>query len=179
MKGYYRLATAQLELKDYDMALSTIKQGLSLDSENSQLLKIMRKIKLAQRSENTNTVTEINDGKMLDNATAQEIMDIQRQHAETTKEYNKVQTNLTKMQREQKINQITLDELEKNPSDGAYYRSAGKVFMRHARDDVFDHLKTAMEDQGKKQSELIQKMEFLERRIQSQQQNMKELRSSR
>jgi chaperonin cofactor prefoldin len=176
MKGYYRLATAQLELKDYELALATIKQGLSLDANNSQLLKVMRSIKQAKRA--ATTVTETN-GKKLDIATSQELHDLQIQHAETTREYNKVQANLSKLQREHKINQITLDELEKNPSDGAYFRSTGKVFMKHQRDDIVGHLKVVMEDQGKRQSELTQKTEFLERRIQSQQQNVQELRSSR
>lgn len=176
MKGYYRLATAQLELKDYDMALATIKQGLSLDANNAQLLKVMRNIKYAKRA--ATTVPETNE-KKLDIATSQELHDLQLQHAETTREYNKVQANLSKLQREHKINQITLDELEKNPSEGAYFRSTGKVFMKHDRDDIFGHLKNVMGEQGKRQTELVQKMEFLERRIHSQQQNVQELRSSR
>mmetsp|Transcript_93088 Transcript_93088/g.260320 ORF Transcript_93088/g.260320 Transcript_93088/m.260320 type:complete len:254 (+) Transcript_93088:155-916(+) len=176
VKGYYRLATAQLELKDYDMALATIKQGLSLDANNAQLLKVMRNIKYAKRA--ATTVPETNE-KKLDIATSQELHDLQLQHAETTREYNKVQANLSKLQREHKINQITLDELEKNPSEGAYFRSTGKVFMKHDRDDIFGHLKNVMGEQGKRQTELVQKMEFLERRIHSQQQNVQELRSSR
>jgi tetratricopeptide (TPR) repeat protein len=176
MKGYYRLATAQLEQKHYDMALATIKQGLSLDANNSQLLKVMRNIKHAKGA---GTIVPETNGKKLDTATSQELHDLQLQHAETTREYNKVQANLSKLQREHKINQITFDELEKNPSDGAYFRSTGKLFMKHGRDDVFGHLKVVMGEQGKRQSELIQKMEFLERRIQSQQQNVQELRSSR
>ena len=103
MKGYYRLATAQLELKDYDMALATIKQGLSLDANNAQLLKVMRNIKYAKRA--ATTVPETNE-KKLDIATSQELHDLQLQHAETTREYNKVQANLSKLQREHKINQI-------------------------------------------------------------------------
>ena len=176
MKGYYRLATSQLELKDYDMALATIKQGLSLDANNAQLLKVMRNIKQAKRA--ATIVPETNETK-LDTATSQELHDLQVQYAETTREYSKVQANLSKLQREHKINQITFEELEKNPGDGAYFRSAGKIFMKHPRDDIFGYLKGTMDLQAKKESELIQKTEFLERRLHSQQQNVQELRSAR
>lgn len=175
MKGYYRLATAQLELEDFDMALATIKQGLSLDANNAQLLKVMRNIKQAKRAA---TVVATSNEKPIDSATSQELRDLQIQLAETSREYNKVQANLTKLLREQRMNEITLNELEKNPSEGSYFRSIGKVFVKHARDDIYGHLKSVMEEQGKNQSDLMQKSDFLERRMQSQQQNVQELRTS-
>lgn len=175
MKGYYRLATALLELGDFDSALAAIKQGLALDANNSQLLKLMRNIKQAKRAA---TVAVTSDEKLIDSATSQELRDLQIQHAETTREFNKVQANLTKLQRETKMKEITLDELEKHPSQGSYFRSVGKVFLKHSRDDVICHLKAVMEEQGKNQSDLMQKLEFLERKIQSQRQNVEELRSS-
>lgn len=175
MKGYYRLATAQLEMEDFDLALATIKQGLALDANNSQLLKVMRNIKQAKRAATT-AVTS--NEKLIDSATSQELRDLQIQHAETAREFNKVQANLTKLQQETKMKEITLDELEKYPSQGAYFRSVGKVFLKHSREDVVGHLRAAMEEQGKIQSDLMQKLEFLERKIQSQRQNVEELRSS-
>lgn len=175
IKGYYRLATAQLELQEYDMALATIKQGLSLDANNSQLLKVMRSIKQSKRAANAPPSAA---EQKLDNATTQELHDLQMQHALTTREYNKVQANLSKIQREHRMNQITLDELEKNPSDGMHFRNTGKIFMKHKREDIFDHLKSVMKAQRKSENELVQKMEFLQRRLQSQQQNVKELKAS-
>ncbi len=175
MKGYYRLATAQLELGDFELAIATIKQGLALDANNTQLLKVMRTIKQAKRAA---TVSATTNEKPIDNAISQELRDLHLQHADTNKEHNKVQVHLTKLQRESRMNQITLDELEKNPSEGSYFRSVGKVFVKHSREEIFGRLKTALEEQGKNQSDLMQKLEFLERRMHSQEQNIQELRAS-
>lgn len=175
MKGYYRLANAQLELEDYDMAVATIKQGLSLDANNSQLLKVLRDIKLAKKSKEKSVMSS---ERQLDHATSQELRDLQIQLAETSREYNKIKANLTKSQREQKMSEITLAELEKNPSTGCHFRSAGKVFIKQPRDEIFSFLKTTMDRHDKLQTDLQQKIEFLERRLLSQQANVRELTSS-
>ena len=44
VKGYYRLATAQLALEEYDAAQATIKQGLVMDANNAPLLKLLTTI---------------------------------------------------------------------------------------------------------------------------------------
>ena len=175
MKGYYRLAIAQLELEDYDMAAATIKQGLNLDGNNSQLLKVLRDIKLAKKSKDRPAQSS---GRQLDHATSQELRDLQIQIAETSREYNKVKANLSKAQREQKMSEITLDELEKNPSVGSHFRSAGKVFLMQPREEIYSLLRATIERHGKAQTDLHQKIEFFERRLQSQQQNARELMST-
>ena len=76
------------------------------------------------------------------------------------------------------MNEITLQELEANPSSGGYYKSVGKIFMKSTSDRVLDNLKSSMEEQKKKETDLKQKIEYLERRIKSQEQNMQELASS-
>jgi chaperonin cofactor prefoldin len=175
VKGYYRLATAQLELEDYDLARATIKQGLALDANNNQLLKVLRSIKQAKKAATTAVYAP---QKKLDTATSRELYDLQVQHSQTTREYNTVQANLTKTQREHRMHQVTLGELEASPSSGGYYRTIGKMFIKSTRDHVLDHLKSNMEDEQKKESDLTQKMEYLERRSKSQEQNMQELASS-
>lgn len=174
MKGYYRLATAQLELKQLDMALATIKQGLSLDANNQQLLKVLRSIKTARRAA---AVSAKEAYGSFDNATTQELHDLQLQHAETAREYNKVEANRSKLKREQRMNQLTLDELEKNPSNGAHFQSLGKIFLKQDRSSIFKKVHDSMEKQRKNETDLSQKMEFLRRRMESQQQNLRELRA--
>ena len=175
VKGYYRLAIAQLELEDYDLAQATIKQGLALDANNNQLLKVLRTIKQKKKAATTAVYAP---QKKLDTATSRELRDLQVQNFQTSKEYNAVQANLGKTQREFKMYKVTLDELEANPSTGGYYRSIGKIFMKSTRDRVLEHLKSTMEGEQKKEIDLTQKMEYLERRIKSQEQNMQELVSS-
>ena len=45
IKGCYRLATAQMELDLLDDHLATVKKGLAMDIDNTQLLKLQRSIK--------------------------------------------------------------------------------------------------------------------------------------
>jgi chaperonin cofactor prefoldin len=178
MKGYYRLATAQLESEDYDMAQATIKQGLALDANNSQLLKVLRSIKLAKKAK-TSGVSALASAsahqRKVDAASSKELYDLQIQNSQTVGEYQTVQANLTKAQREQKIIRVTLDDLETSLEANGYYRSMGKIFVKSTRERVTDHLRSSIQDQSKKESDLSQKMDYLERRIKSQRQNMEEL----
>ena len=180
IKGYYRLATAQLESKDYDAAEATIKQGLNLDANNSQLLKILRSIKQARKVASLASMPRKNgtDSRQLDTAVARELQELQLQHNKTAREYNTFQANLTKAQREEKMYGITMQELEKNPAtSGNYFRSVGKIFMKSTQPQVLEHLQKNIAGQQKKQQELTGKLEYLEKRLKSQQLNMKELTS--
>ena len=175
VKGYYRLATAQLELEEYDSAQSTIKQGLALDANNSPLLRLLRSIKQAKKAATTAVYAP---NKKLDTSTSKELYDLRVQHSETTREFNTVKANLNKIQREQRIQQITLQELESNPSSGSYFRSIGKIFMKSSKDYVLNHLRSSADEEQKKESDFKQKMVYLEKRLSSQEQNIQELVSN-
>jgi chaperonin cofactor prefoldin len=193
IKGYYRLATAQLELKSYDSAEATIKQGMNLDANNSQLSRTLRSIKHARKlaaavtcssstmsssSSSTIGATKTANGhRQLDTATARELHDLRLQHNKTAQEYNTVQANVTKAEREEKMYHLTLQELQARPSTN-YYRSVGKVFVQSSHPQILQHLNTNITTQQSKQQELTGKMEYLEKRLKSHQLNMKELTSS-
>jgi chaperonin cofactor prefoldin len=186
MKGYYRLATTQLEMEEYEMAQATIKQGLTLDANNSQLLKVLRSIKQAKKAADnaSNAKQKQADFSLptangrLDTAASRELYDLQVQHSQTVREYNTAQANLTKSQREHKMQEITHKELQEQPAESACYRTIGKVFVKSTRGNVLDHIQSNMDLQQKKQADMTQKLDYLERRIKSQQQNMQELVSS-
>uniref|UniRef100_A0A7R9X0M1 Hsp70-Hsp90 organising protein n=1 Tax=Craspedostauros australis TaxID=1486917 RepID=A0A7R9X0M1_9STRA len=180
MKGYYRLAQAQNELKAYDAAQSTIKQGLALDANNTQLLKLMRETKqnkrLAEQQKDAATSMPLpTTGKQLDSATTKELQDLQIQYSQSTREYNAVQAHMNKSLREQKMQQVTQEELGKDDSNLAMYKSVGKVFVKSSKENIMEYLETSVAEQGKKQKDMTQKLEYLEKRIKSQRQNMEEL----
>lgn len=192
VKGYYRLAMAQLESEQYDMAQSTIKQGLAVDPNNAPLLKLMGTIKKAKKAAATAAAVAaggtgagsssaaaggnaIGGAGKLDQATSRELYDLEVQYKQTIREFKFVQVNLNKYQKEQQMANATLGELEANPAVGAYYRSVGKAFLKSTRDDVLDHLKRNNEESSKKENDLAQKLKYLERRLMSQKQNMREL----
>lgn len=181
IKGYYRLATAQLESKAYDAAEATIKQGLAIDANHAQLTKLLRNVKLYKKaaaapSSSQSVPSSGGMNRQLDTATARELHDLQVQYGVTAREYNTVKANLTKAEREEKMYGVTLKEVKDHPSaSGDYFRSVGKLFMRQSQTEILEHLDNNINDQKKKQQELSGKSEYLEKRLKSQQMNMKEL----
>lgn len=162
IKGYYRLAAAQMELKDFDAALGTIRQGLALDKDNSQLLKQQRTVKHLKkeatkpRPANGGAVMPTS-GKQLDAATHRELQDLQLQYNQANREFNTVNANLVKTQREYHINELTKTELDELPVEANCYRSIGKMFMKSSKPGVIEHLEKRMEDQKKKEADMTQK----------------------
>jgi len=193
IKGFYRLAAAQIELKQYDNALVTVKQALQIDNNNAQLLKQQKTIKQLKRAFDYNEKSKNNNGAAtapqnnysirnltqahnLDSATAKELQDLQLQYHQTNREYNTVQANLVKIQREYKINEVTKEELEhKIPAASNCYQSVGKMFVKSSRNNVMESLNKAIDNEKKKEKDLTSKSEYLERRLKSQQQNISEL----
>lgn len=196
IKGYYRLANAQSEQNEFDAALATIKQGLAIESDNVQLLKQMRQIKARRsglRKADTSTSSSspaaapssnaAMPGGMipgygnLDATTSQEVMDLQQQLTATMKEYRIVQANINKAVHGRKSADITKSELEKLPrgTDAKLYRGVGKMFMLTSRSDIMTHLDDSIAKDGKDEKDLSAKLDYLERRMKSQQQNIIEL----
>eukprot|EP00593_Proboscia_inermis_P005843 CAMPEP_0171299686 /NCGR_PEP_ID=MMETSP0816-20121228/8550_1 /TAXON_ID=420281 /ORGANISM="Proboscia inermis, Strain CCAP1064/1" /LENGTH=269 /DNA_ID=CAMNT_0011775695 /DNA_START=18 /DNA_END=827 /DNA_ORIENTATION=+ len=186
VKGYYRLATAQIELNDLDGAHSTIKQGLNVDPSNNQLSKQLRIVNgkkkeiakaIAKKAKSAGNNAAPRSVGNVDSSVSQELMDLQEQYISTNREYNTVTAHITKAQREQRTNELTKSELEKLPQESSskMYRSIGKMFLLSGREAIMDHLGTAMKDEAKKEVDLKQKLDYLERRIKSQRQNIQEL----
>ena len=173
VKGYYRLATAQMEMKDWDAAEATIKQGLGVDGSNPQLQKQMRTVKQAKKAQ----AAAATRTRTMDASSSKELTELQQQYVQTNREYNTVKANILKAQREYKSDEITNAELEKLPQDdnAKMYRGIGKMFLLSSRDDVMDHLNKHMETEKKREGDLTQKLDYLERRMKSQRSNMEEL----
>jgi prefoldin subunit 1 len=185
LKGYYRLALAQVELKDYTAALATIRQGLSMEATHPQLLKLLRTVQQQQqRSSASNNSLASTGGPtsrvLLDDATRKEFEDLQVEHTRAAREHGAVQGQLQSAQRQAKMAELTRKELEDVSDDTKCYRSVGKAFLRSwsNKSQVIEHLDKQVSDFAKQESDLVQKTEYLERRIKSQRQNMEELISS-
>ncbi len=190
IKGYYRLAVAQIEKNELDAASSSIKQGLNIDPENTQLLKLMRSIKLKKQvlkaekqSDAAKIAAAASSGVMGagDSSLQKEIMDLQNQLKATVRDYSTVNADILKAQKSQRVNEITIRELDTLPkeSDTKMYMGVGKMFMAASREIVHSRLEEEIKDYDKKATELTQKKEYLERRMKSQQQNIFELTSTK
>jgi chaperonin cofactor prefoldin len=178
IKGYYRLSSAQIELRQYDGATATIRQGLTLEANNVQLLKQMRIIKQLQKVEAAKLATQKTKSYGgVDEAASSELQELQVQYGQTNREFGTVQANLNMTQREYKMADLTKTELEEVPEGTKCYRSIGKMFMMSTQESVLGHLDKQINDNKKKEGEMTQKMEYLERRMKSQRQNIEELMS--
>jgi chaperonin cofactor prefoldin len=183
VKGYYRLAVSLIELKDLDKAAATIQQGLRVDPNNPQLSKQLRAVRQLKKAISSghgvpsasNALSHTLPRYKLDDSTARELQDLQNQYAQTSREMGAVQANLNTIQQESRIAELTKGELE--PLDGSTqcYRQIGKLFLRSSKDQVVQHLDEQLEDHKKKEKDLTSKMDYLERRLKSQKQNIDEI----
>jgi prefoldin subunit 1 len=159
--------------------MATIRQGLTLDTNNVQLQKQMRIIKQLQKVEAAKLVSQkvSNTTGGLDEAGSRELQELQQQYGQTNREFGTVQANLNMTQREYKMANLTKTELSEVPEGTKCYRSIGKMFMMSTQESVLGHLEKQMNDNTKKEGEMTQKMEYLEKRMKSQRQNIEELMS--
>jgi chaperonin cofactor prefoldin len=169
-----------MEMKDWDGAVSTIKQGLAIDSNNPQLQKLLRTVKQSKKAASNAAVKTNKPTPRLDTLASNELTELQQQYIQTNREYNVVKANIIKAQRECKSQEITKSELEKlnETKETTMYRSVGKMFLRSSREQVFEHLEKRIEDEKHRESDLTQKLKYLERRMKSQRQNMEEVMQS-
>jgi len=197
VKGYYRLVTAQYELGQLEAALASVKQGLSIEPDNPQLTKQLRSIKLKQQAQHgaanqsSSTTAMTNKGvsnlvqaanaamqvQTSDASVSKEVLDLQEQLRTSLRDYNLLNVQMNKSEKELRMNSITFSELEKIPADAdtRMYRGIGKMFLLASRNDVFKHLDNSIKTDEKSIIDMTHKKEYLERRIKSQQQNINEL----
>lgn len=190
IKGYYRLASAQSEQNEFDLALSTIKQGMAIEADNNQLVKLQRQIKARKASskrakslaKSASAAGEPGAGglNLMDSSVSKEVADLQQQFVSTSKEYQQVRAKISYQQRERKSNEITKREMEKLPasSDSKTYMCVGKMYMLTSRDDVMSQLDESITKSTKEEEDLSGKLSYLERRMNGQKQNIQELTKS-
>jgi prefoldin subunit 1 len=180
VKGYYRLAAAQVELQDHDGAMATIRQGLAIDANNPQLTKQLRivqqqkKVALAKSTQLTTASPPALAGQV-DAATALELQSLRSQYEQTSRECQAVQASVFKSQREHKMAQLTSQELDQLPDTSNCYRSIGKIFLRSSKGEMVDLLVSRMESEKRNEADMMRKKEYLERQSVSLRQNIEEL----
>mmetsp|Transcript_4066 Transcript_4066/g.6366 ORF Transcript_4066/g.6366 Transcript_4066/m.6366 type:complete len:263 (+) Transcript_4066:64-852(+) len=187
IKGYYRLANAQIEMEEFDLAHSTIKQGLNVEQNNVQLLRQLQAVKthkkkLQIKKKQEHKSSQVNLPTTTGDAVVnKELQELHEQYVQTLREQKTVEANIAMAQREYQAHELTKSEIDNLPlSDNTtMYRSVGKMFMLSTREEVNEHLEQCMKDEKKKENDLTQKQDYLTRRLKSQQQNIQELVPSR
>jgi len=179
IKGYYRLASAQLQMDDLTGATTTCKQGLNVDPGNKQLEKLLRQAKAriaTQKKMNASSSSRASSDAVGAGAGADssELQDLKAQYRKSASDYNLVQTSIQHTAKTIQVNNITLQELETIPVDEnrKMYSGLGKAFLMQTKDQVFDGLKAEIKEAEKKMEDMVQKKDYLERRMKSQRQNI-------
>ena len=178
LKGYYRLATAQMELKEFDAAAATIRQGLGVEANNPQLLKQQRMVQQLKKSaEAAEKRKQTMGGPVgaMDPSTSSELNELQSQYMQLNRELETIKVDRARADRELKLAEFTKAGLGELPETSACYRSVGKMFLRQTREEVVTHLIKNMEEASKMETTMKQKAEYLEKKMKSQRQNIEEL----
>mmetsp|Transcript_14670 Transcript_14670/g.19043 ORF Transcript_14670/g.19043 Transcript_14670/m.19043 type:complete len:103 (+) Transcript_14670:665-973(+) len=86
-----------------------------------------------------------------------------------------VKAKLEAVAREMRRNDLTRDEITALPEETPLYRAVGKMFMRSERPAVSTFLNDQLAAEEKKKQDLLARQTYLQRRLQSQEANLKDL----
>eukprot|EP00622_Pseudochattonella_farcimen_P002204 FR737090.1.p1 GENE.FR737090.1~~FR737090.1.p1 ORF type:complete len:213 (+),score=35.36 FR737090.1:71-640(+) len=174
VKGYHRVANAQIELGEMDEAIKTIRLGLQKDPESKELSLLLRKIKTKKRGELERQKRGVN----MNESMQKEMHELSEQYQTTGRELSECNAKLAASARSQKLTSITAGEIEEVPEDSRLYRSVGKMFMLSSKEEVKSTLTEELEDEQQKNTELASKRTYLQRRLASQEASLKDLMMS-
>jgi prefoldin subunit 1 len=104
-----------------------------------------------------------------------QLIELQEQHNAYTRDLRGVQAKIGSTQRSRRVNQVTREQIDALPQDVPTYRSVGKAFFLTPRGEVESRLEKELETLTKNERDLVDRKEYLERRINSNTQNMKDL----
>ena len=171
-------------MKQYDAALSTIQQGLSVDAQNAQLLKQQRMVQQLKREQESKkkldapTDAKSNNGAAPASGMSSEFQELYTQYTQNKRAYETEKVNLSKLEREAKITQLTQADLETVPETQQCYRAVGKMFLATSKPNVVKHLQDSLEQTEKETTDAQKKLAYLEKKLTSQQQNLQELQQA-
>mmetsp|Transcript_30969 Transcript_30969/g.52349 ORF Transcript_30969/g.52349 Transcript_30969/m.52349 type:complete len:259 (-) Transcript_30969:252-1028(-) len=175
IKGYYRLASAQIEMQKYDDAETTIRAALTLEPGNEVLMKLLRTLKQKKSAAVTAGKSSDKAPKQLDEATIKEAMEIQQQLGAYQKDLRAVRSQLAAAQRQVRVNSVTTNQITELDDSVNLYRSLGKAFVYTPKKDIEAMLEKEIGDLTKANREMTDREEYLTRRITSSANNLKDL----
>ena len=86
-----------------------------------------------------------------------------------------VQAKISAIQRENRSCQVTGNYLASIPAEAPVYRSLGKAFVQTPRPEIDERLNTETANNTKMERDLVNQKEFLDRRITSLYQQMRDI----
>jgi len=180
IKGYYRLANAQLDQGNHDNAMKTVRAGLKIDSQNTELAKLVRLIKARKEKQRQNDrkakdgVPILKPGE-LSQEDQQQLQELQNQYDQMSKEHQTVANKLGMYERDQQRLDLTLKEMSDLEDNRKMFRSVGKMFMSATKEEVCDHLALQKSVAKKKSNELEARKAYLAKKKTSHEVQVREI----
>lgn len=103
------------------------------------------------------------------------VMELQEQIQTNSKDLRIVQSKLSAAQRDSRINSATLNHVQSLDQGARLYRSVGKAFVFAEKNDIETRLESEIEELTKAQRDYLDKQEYLERRIKSATNNLRDI----
>ncbi len=104
-------------------------------------------------------------------------MELQEQTNSYNRDLRSVRNKLTSLQREARVNAVTTHQIETLDPAVPLYRSVGKAFVLTGRTDIEGRLEREIAELTKSERDLADRQEYLERRIASNNNNLRDLTS--
>lgn len=173
IKGYYRLSSAQTELKMFDDSLATLRAALTIEPGNEVLLRQMKSVAAKKAAATGQPLAK--PVKQLDENQRKEVMELQEQTQAYARDARAVKAKMGQLKRDAQVNQVTGNQLQILDKDTKMYRAIGKAFVFAEREDVEARLNKEVDVINKDFKDLTDRDEFLQRRILANQNNIKDI----
>lgn len=102
-------------------------------------------------------------------------MELQEQINTYSKDLRTVKHRLASLQRESRVNSVTANHLHSLEEAVPMYRSVGKAFVLTSKSAIEERIDREIGENTKAQRDLMDRQEYLERRITSSSQNIQDL----
>jgi len=168
IKGYYRLALAQLEQAQHDEAIATIRKGLKAQPGNTELGRLLRNAQAKKSG--------IKAGRQ--NRPGQptpEMIELAEKMNKTKNDLGVVGMQMQVNGRDQKRNNLTCEHLKTIPAGTNTYRAVGKMFMLQPKEEIAEYLTNQTAQLAESAAAFEVKKQYLQRRMASHEANWKDL----
>lgn len=167
VKGYYRLANAQMQSGRYEEAAETLEKGLSIDPNNVELKKLVRIIKAKKAAPKKQ--------EPLDDATKKEAQELSQQISTKRRELQETKAREQVSVRDVARLKLTLDQVQEVADDTQLYRAVGKAFLVETKPNVLQLLSTQVQTARDRATALEAHSRSLDREIDSSEADLRAL----
>jgi tetratricopeptide (TPR) repeat protein len=172
VKGYLRLAAAQSELNKYDDAETTLRAALTLEPQNTLVGQQLKKLKEKKQAI---LAAAAKPKRQLDEQQRKEIFELQEQTGSYQRDLRTVIQRINGLSREAAATDNTQKQMGELKDETELYRGIGKAYVLQSRSVIDDCLTRELDTIDKNYKDLKDRKEYLERRITSNQSNLKDL----